>query len=73
MRPVGMAGHLRLLPGRQLAVDVAQGIGDALFEPRDLLGDIDGLAAVGELLELEDLAFQIGDGLFEVEIIVHSS
>ena len=72
MRPVGMARDLHLLPGRQRLVDVAQRVPERFSSRRDLIADIDRLAVLGELLQLEDLAFEIGDRLFEIEIIVHS-
>lgn len=71
VRPVGMARHLHLLPRRQLAVDVAQRLLRTLLQPGDLVGDVDGLAALRQLLQLQDLAFEVGDRLFEIEIIEH--
>ena len=72
MRPVGMAGDLHLLPGGKCLVEVAQGIARTLFQPVDLVGDIDRLAVLGKLLQLEDLELQILHRLFEIEVIVHA-
>ena len=67
-----MARHLGLLPWRQLLVDLAQRVRRPLLQPRDLFGDVDRLAAIVQLLEFEDLAFEVGNGLFEIEVVVHS-
>ena len=71
MRPVGMAGDLRLLPGGEFLVEVFQSVRRALFQPLDLVGDIDGAASLLKPLQFEDLAFKVGDRLFKIEIIVH--
>src|SRR3546814_1274874 len=72
VRPVRVARHLGLLPGRQLAVGLPQQPLDLALQFLDLVGDVD-LAIVGEVPQLCDLAFQLGDRLFEVEEIVHVS
>ena len=45
MRPLRMAGDLRLLPGRQLGVEVAQRLRRLGLEPADVVGDVGGVAA----------------------------
>ncbi len=72
MRALRMARHLRLLPGRQLAVNLDQGLIGAGGEPVDLLVDgHDGIVR-RERLEFEDLAFEVGNRLFEIEVVEHS-
>ena len=44
MRPLRMAGDLRLLPGRQLGVELLQRRAAFAFEPADLVGDGDRVA-----------------------------
>jgi hypothetical protein len=63
MRPVGMARHLRLLPGRQLRIDVGQRLVGPRLQPVDLVADADGVALVAERLELLDLALEVGNRL----------
>ena len=46
MRPLGMARDLRLLPGVELGVGLAQQLLGARLEPGDLVGDVE-LAAAG--------------------------
>ena len=41
------------------------------LEPRDIGVDVHGRVVVGELAQLDDLAFQLGDGAFEIQISVH--
>src|SRR3546814_9958767 len=67
-----MARHLGLLPGGQLAVGLAQQPLDLALQLLDLVGDVD-LAVIGEVPQLFDLAFELGDRLFEVEEVVHGS
>src|SRR5690606_36664166 len=72
MRAVWMAGDLLLLPWGRGPVAFAQGLGGALLETRNLFAHVDGFAAVGKLLEFEDLAFEVVDRLFKVEIVIHA-
>ena len=72
VRPVGVARHLHLLPGRQRLVEFAQRIAGTLLEPGDLIGDVDRLAVLGKLLELKDLELKILHRLFEIEVVVHA-
>ncbi len=66
VRPLGMAGDQRLLPGRELRIGLPEQAVDLGLEARDLLGDVD-VAGGGEVTQLLDLAFQLGNRLFEVE------
>ena len=71
MRPVLMARDQRLLPRRQLGIGIPdQRLGLGL-EPRDIGVDVHGRIVGGELAQLDDLAFQFGNRLFEIEIGVH--
>ena len=71
MRPVRVAGDLRLLPGREPGVDVGKRLVGPRFQAVDLLVDGDGVTLVAERLELLDLALEVGNRLFEVEIGAH--
>ncbi len=66
-----MAGDLRLLPRGQLAIDVLQRIRRTLLEATNLVAHLDAALFLRELLQLENLAFKVGDGFFKIEIIVH--
>jgi len=65
-----MARELHLLPRRELGIGLAQQPVDLGLEPRHLVGDVD-VAAVGEVAQLLDLAFEFGKRLFEVEEMTH--
>src|SRR5882672_4744172 len=71
MGPIGMTGDLRLLPGRQLAVDIGQRLRGAGLEARDIVVDGDGVALGAEGAQLLDLALEVGDRLFELEVDTH--
>jgi hypothetical protein len=66
MRTLGMARDLGLLPRGQLGVSLAQELLGARLEPRDLVPEVE-IAAVGEVTQLFDLAFQLADRLLELE------
>ena len=71
VRPARMARDLDLLPGRQLGVGVAdEGVG-AILEPDDLRLDLHRRVFLGELLQLNDLAFDLGNRTLEFQIGVH--
>ena len=72
MRPVGVTGYLRLLPGSQSIVEVAQRFLGALLQPLDLVGNVDGLTGFGKPPQLENLAFEILNRFFEIQIIIHA-
>ena len=71
MRTVGMAGDLRLLPRRQFLVQILEGVLCAFLQPGDFIAHIDCSSAILAFFQLKDFAFQIGNRLFEVEIIIH--
>lgn len=71
MRSLRVARDLRLLPGIELGIDFDDRLTDANLQPADFIGGVDALVFRCELLQLDDLAFEVGDRLFEVEIIVH--
>ena len=66
MRPLRMPRHQRLLPWRQVGVEVGQRLRGLVLDPRDLVADV--AAGRGERTQLVDLGLEFGDGLFEVEI-----
>ncbi len=70
VRPLGMARHLHPLPRRQLGVGRAQLLLHLVLQAHDLLGDVD-IARVGQMPQLGNLAFQLGDRLLEVEVGGH--
>jgi hypothetical protein len=61
-----MARHLHLLPRRQLGVGLADQALDLNLQLRDLVGDRH-VAGLGEMPQLLDLAFQLGDRLLEIQ------
>ena len=67
MRPLGMAGHLGLLPGVEILIEIGQALGSLLLERLHLFGDGDGLVAGGQRAQFGDLAFEFGDGRFKIE------
>ena len=71
MRPLGVAGDLRLLPGGQLGIGLLQSFARLGFELGKLLLDGHGVLLGGERFELGDLAFKLGNRLFEIEISAH--
>jgi hypothetical protein len=66
MRPLGMACDLGLLPWGELGIGLAQELLGARLEARDLVLEVE-VAAVGEVTQLLDLAFQLADRLLELE------
>ncbi len=50
VRTVGMAGHLRLLPGREARIDVLQRLIGLRLQPLHVFADGVGVAVAGELL-----------------------
>ncbi len=66
MRPLGMARDLRLLPGVELGVGLAQQLLGARLEARDLVGEVE-VAAVGQMAQLLDLALELADRLLELQ------
>ena len=70
LRAVGMAGDLGLLPRGETRVGGAQLLVGDGGQSRDLVGDVDAIG-LRHTAELFDLAFQLGDGFFEVEEMTH--
>ena len=66
VRPVGMARHLSLLPGRQVRVRLNEQSAGLGLQPDHFIADI-GVARFGKAAQLPDLAFQFSDGLFKIE------
>ncbi len=67
----GMAGDLGYLPGGQAAVDLLRLAAGLALEPLDLFADVE-VGLVGDIAQLLDLRFQLGDRLLEVEkTVVH--
>ena len=71
MRTLGMAGDLRLLPGRQLGIGLFQGLLGLGLELGEFLLDRHGALLGRERLQLGDLAFELRDRFFEIEIGAH--
>ena len=72
LRPFRMAGNQRLLPGRELGIGLAQQGFGLVAKPTDLLGHIDA-ARIGGPAEFFDLAFELGDRLFEFKEVAHGA
>ena len=72
MGPVGVAGDLHALPRREFAVGLAQHALGLSLQLADLIGNVE-LLAIGEVAQLFDLAFQLGDRFFKVEKVAHGA
>ncbi len=69
VRALRMARHQRLLPWRQIGIEVGQRLRRLVLDPPDLIGDV---AARGhKRAQFVELGIELGDGLFEVEIAAH--
>src|ERR1700733_8006837 len=69
MRPLRMARHQRLLPRRQIGVEITQRLRSLFLDPRDLLADV--AARCRKHAQFVDLGIEFGDGFFEIEIAAH--
>ena len=69
MRALRMARHQRLLPWRQVGVEVGQRLRRLVLDSRNLIADV--AARRCQRAQFIDLGLQFGDGLFEVEIAAH--
>ena len=72
VRPLRVPRDLRLLPRRQRRVEIGQGPGGLRLEPHHFLADRRRVAVQIEGAKLVDLGFQVGDGLFKIEVGSHS-
>ena len=70
MRPRGMAGHERLLPGRELRVGFSDERLRLRLQPGYIVLDMHRGILRRELAQFLDLSFQFGDRLFEIQIDV---
>ena len=66
VRPLRMAGDQHFLPRRQLGIGGAQQALHLLLHPAYFIGDIEG-AAVRQMAQFFDLAFEFGNRFFEFE------
>ena len=73
VRPLGVTGDLRLLPGGELGISLFQCLPRFRFELRKLLLDRHRTLLGGERLQLGDPAFKLGNRLFEIEIGAHAA
>ena len=64
-----MARHLHLLPGRQPRIGVGHQRAGAALQPLHFAIDVHVGIFLGELSQLDDLAFQLGDGTFEFQVM----
>ncbi len=72
LRPIGMAGDLGFLPRGQLGVGGAELLVGDRGQAADFVGDIDA-ARLRHPPQLLDLAFEFGDGFFEIEEMAHGA
>ncbi len=73
VRPLRMARHLRLLPGREVGIELLERDRRLHLEPADLLADGDRLVALAHGAQFLDLGLQFGHGFFEIQIGAHVS
>ena len=71
VRPVGMAGDLDLLPGRQVGIGLAQQTLGFALQFTDFIGDI-YFTGIGQVAKFFNLAFQLRDGPFEIKKGLHA-
>ena len=69
VRPLRMPRHHRLLPRRQIGIELGQRLRRLLLDPRHFVADV--AAGRREHAQLVELGLEFGDGLFEVEIGAH--
>src|SRR6185369_4279337 len=63
---VWMAGELGDLPGRETGKDAGRELPALRLQPVDLILDVD-LGLRGDVPQLFDFGFELGDGLFEIQ------
>jgi hypothetical protein len=71
VRPLRMARDLRLLPRREAGIEIGERLLRLGFEARQFLADRDRVPLRCDVPQLLDLRFELGDGLFEVEVATH--
>ena len=71
MRPLRMARHLRLLPRRELGIELLERERGFHLEPADLVADGDRAIALAHGAQFLDLGLQFGHRFFEIEIGAH--
>lgn len=71
MRPAWMARHQRLLPGCELGIGLLDQRIDLALQAADIVLDVHGRVLSRKLLQVHDLAFEVGNRLFEFEICGH--
>ncbi len=71
MRPIGMAGDLRLLPRRELGIEFLERLRCLGLQPGDFLADGGRAVARLECTQLVDLGLDLGHWLFKIEIAAH--
>src|SRR5262249_6789340 len=71
MRPLGMARHLRLLPGLKIGVGLFKRRLRFHAKSRDFLPDRYAAFTLTESAQFLDLAFKLGNRFFEIEIGTH--
>ena len=64
-----MARHQRLLPRRQIGIEIVQRLRGLVLDPRNLLADI--AAGRRQRAQFVDLGLEFGDGFFKIEIGAH--
>jgi hypothetical protein len=65
-----MARKLDLLPWRELGIGLPQQPIDLALKPSDFVSNIE-IAAIGEMAQLFNLAFKLGERLLEFEKVSH--
>ena len=73
MGPLGMAGDLRLLPGRELGVEVLERLRRLGLEAGNLLADGGGAVARLECAQFLGLGLDLGHRFLEVEVAAHQA
>lgn len=69
MRPVGVARHLTLPPGIEVLVEVLEDIRRLLVKRGGFLLDVHLFVLARQCAQFLGLAFDLGQGLFELEIV----
>ena len=73
MGPLGMTGDLRLLPRRELRVEILERLRRLGLEAGNLLADGGRAVARLERAQFLDLGLDLGHGFLEVEVAAHQA